>query len=372
MIRLARPQFDADEIAAVVDVLESGNLVQGAKVAAFEKAVAERVGVAHGVACSSGTAALHLAVMALSLEPGDEVIVPTYTFPATANVVELAGGKAKIVDIDPVTFNIRPEAIEQAIGPRTRAIMPVHLFGLCTEMAPILELAEKHELQIIEDAACALGATWTPPGSTATSAGRFGAMACWSFHPRKVITTAEGGMVTTDDPQLAGRLRALRSHGAIAVEGKLQYPEPGLNYRMTDLQGCLGVSQMARLDTFLSKRRALAAAYDAALGSLSWLKIPAVAPGFEHAYQSYITLLDPAIDRDALILRFRERGVQTSIGTYALHEQPHYSQRYGLDPADFPGGHIASAHSLALPLHPGMSLDDVPRVAEALAKEVEQ
>ena len=365
-IRLARPTFDPEEIEAVTAVLSSGNLVQGARVAAFEEAVCAYLGVKHAVACSSGTAALHLCALALGLSAGDEVIVPSYTFPATANMVEIVGARAVIVDVDPRTFNIDPDGVRAAITDRTRAIIAVDLFGLCANLPALAEIAQENELVLVEDAACALGGKYRDAQGQSRHAGAEAALACWSFHPRKVITTCEGGMVTTDDAQLAAELRSLRNHGATLGDEGWEYHRVGPNYRMTDLQGALGVTQMARLEGFIEARQALASAYDQGLKGLEGLTRPLVPEGYRHTYQAYVCLVEPGLDRAALIQGLREQGVEATIGTYAVHQQPYYRARYGLQGARFPGTESASARALALPLHPGMGLGDVERVVSTL------
>lgn len=378
LVRLAQPALDPDEIAAVARVLESGNLVQGSQVAAFEAAVAHSLEVKHAVACSSGTSALHLALLALDLQPGDEVIVPDYTFPATSNMVEAVGARPVVVDIDPDTFNMRIDALEAAISPRTKAIMPVHLFGLCADMGPILELAFEHDLTVVEDAACALGARWTPLGGRSSfPVGQGSRMACLSFHPRKIITTGEGGMVVTNDDATAENLRQLRNHGTFYRNGRMVFQQVGYNFRLTEMQGAMGVTQMARLSRFLERRQRVAAIYHEGLSALNQrlprgmeVVAPAVPDGFVHAYQSFVVRLPKALSRDRVIDELRALGVESTIGTYALHAQPFYQEKLGLNPADFPGAEWVWQQSLALPVHHRVSDDDARRVLSALEQVV--
>ncbi len=233
MIRLAIPEIGETEVDAVAGVLRTGFLVQGEHVRIFEERMADFVGARHAVAVSSGTAALHLALLALGVGPGDEVVVPGFTHPATANVVELVGARAILVDVDLRTFNIDPAAVAEAIGPRTKAIMPVHLFGQPAEMGSLLRLAADRGLSVIEDAACALGSAYR-----GQRCGTFGTVAAFSFHPRKVITTGEGGILTTNDDGMAAHLRRLRNHGQEIDRGRGRFLEAGLNYRLTDFQAC--------------------------------------------------------------------------------------------------------------------------------------
>lgn len=361
MIRLTIPEIGEEEIRAVTAVLRSGYLVQGEHVQKFERLVAEYVGVRHAVAVSSGTAALHLALLALGIGPGDEVIVPDFTFPATANVVELVGATPVLVDIDLATFNMDVTQIRPAVTKRTKAILPVHLFGQPADMEPILRLAEEHGLLVIEDAACALGAEYRGRRS-----GAIGQVGCFSFHPRKAITTGEGGMVVTNDDAVAVRVRELRNHGMVTVEGHNQFEHAGFNYRMTDFQGALGVAQMGRLDQIIARRTELAGLYHEALADVQAMTRPEAMEGVRHIWQSYVVLVREGVERDRLLHSLREQGIETTIGTYAVSVQPHYARtaRY------CPKSHQAYARSLCLPLHTQMSAVDVKTVAECLRARV--
>src|SRR5215510_3635571 len=253
-IRLARPDVGEAELAALAEVVSTGQLTMGPKVAEFEAALADAVGTAHAAVVSSGTAALHLALLALEIGPGDEVIVPAYTFPATANVVELCGAKAVLVDIDPETFNVDVSAVAAAVAPSTRAVFAVHLFGRPVEWEE-LQTAVPQDVPLVEDAAGALGASYR-----GAPCGALGLMACLSFHPRKVVTTGEGGAVTTDEAELAAAVRRLRHHG-IAPGEPIDIREPGLNYRLSDVLCALGIPQLARLETLLAARERVAGWY---------------------------------------------------------------------------------------------------------------
>jgi dTDP-4-amino-4,6-dideoxygalactose transaminase len=359
MIRLARPAIGEEEIEAVNEVLRSGFLVQGDRVRAFEETVARYLGAAHAVAVSSGTAALHLALLALGIGPGDEVIVPDFTFPACANVVELAGARPVLADIDLATFNATADTLRAAISPRTRAVMPVHLFGQPADMDPIRALAREHRLGVVEDAACALGAEYR-----GRRCGRLGEVACFSFHPRKVITTGEGGMVVTDDDELARRIRSLRNHGMVASDGASSFETAGFNYRMSEVEAALGQAQMRRLDALIDARTRLARLYDAALGGIDGLALPRVIEGVRPVWQAYVVLLPPTVDRDAVTRWMSEDGIETTLGTYAVSAQPHYR-----GPA-LPGSQEAFRRSLCLPLHPGLRETDIRTVASSLARAV--
>jgi dTDP-4-amino-4,6-dideoxygalactose transaminase len=360
-IWLTRPQTDESEIDEIREVLASGTLTQGPKVAALEAMVAELVGTTHAFATTSATTALHLSLVAAGIGPGDEVLVPDFTFPATANVVVQQGALPVLVDIDLDTFAMDPDDLSHRITPRTRAVMPVHPFGLPADMQPILAAAERHNLAVIEDAACALGATYH-----GRQTGSFGLAGCFSFHPRKSITTGEGGMITTSDDALAERIRLLRSHGGVREGGRFRFEAAGFNYRLSDILAAVGVAQMRKLDAFLAARRRVAGWYDRALEGNAGVRRPIVPAGSTHTYQSYVVLLDESIDRDAVIAALRADGIETTLGTYALHAQPFFAREYGLRPGDRPASHRAFTGSLALPLHGGMVETEAGEVVAAL------
>ncbi len=367
-IRLADPWFEDEEIAEVVAVLKSGRLVQGSRVEAFEARVAHYLGVPEAVACANGTASLHLALLALDLVPGDEVIVPDFTFPSAANMIDAVGAVPVPVDVDLATFNMDPDQVAARISARTRAIMPVHQFGLMADLSRLKELADIHGLVLFEDAACALGASCPSARGDGGSSGvgRESLMACISFHPRKVITTAEGGMVVSRSRETAERLRRLRNHGAHREQGRMRFEEVGFNYRMTEVQGALGVGQMARLDEVIARRRVLARVYDEALAGLP-LRTPVVPEGYGHVFQSYVVLLDEPVDRDRVVAALDRAGVEATLGAYALHAQPYYQRKYGLRAEAFPNSRVAFERSLALPIHQHMTEADAWSVGRALA-----
>jgi perosamine synthetase len=346
VIRLAWPDLGEEELAAVAEVLESGQLTMGPKVAEFEAELARACEVEHAVAVSSGTAALHLAMLALELGPGDEVIVPAYTFPATANVVALVGARPVLVDVDPETMNVRPEAVADAVTERTRAVLVVHLFGRPARWEEI-EAAVPDGVVLIEDAAGALGAR-----RGGRACGGLGRLGCLSFHPRKIVTTGEGGAITTDDRDLAETLRAMRHHGWRETE----MPAPGFNYRLPDILCALGVTQLRRLEQLLEERERLAAAYGERLDGR--VQLPAADGGDRHGWQAYIVQLDR---RDAALEALRNAGIQAQIGTYALHRLGAYS-----DQGPFPGANAAYERALALPFHNRLTEQDVDRVASVL------
>jgi perosamine synthetase len=376
-IPIARPLFGPEEIAAAAKPLESGWIVQGPFVAEFERRFGAFIGAQHSVACSNGTTALHLAYAAMRLEEGDEVIVPSFTWVATSNAVVYCGARPVFCDIELSSFNIDPAAIEACITPRTKGIVPVHLFGLCAEMTPILEIAGKHDLWVVEDAACGFGATYR-----GRQAGTLAETATFSFHPRKSITTGEGGMVTTARAGIADLVRSMRDHGAAKRRDEPSfllpdYDELGFNYRLTDLQAAIGCAQLDRAKFILAQRRHRARVYDGALPSLGWLRTPHVPSHMEHGYQAYVCLFAPeeptianvdALEarRNTLMTRLEERGIATRQGTHAPVLRRLYRERFGVDASAFPNAVLAEKLSLALPLYPQMTDEEQERVIDAL------
>jgi dTDP-4-amino-4,6-dideoxygalactose transaminase len=359
-VRLNRPLLGEDELAEVAAVLDSGFLTQGPRAAEFERLVRGVTGSAHAFATSSATTGLHIVLHALGIGPGDEVVIPDFSFPATANAVIQTGAVPVFVDIEPRTFNLDPDRLEAAIGPRTRAIMPVHAFGLCADMDRISAIAG--DIPVVEDAACALAATYH-----GRAAGALGTAGVFSFHPRKIITTGEGGMVTTDDDALADRLAVLRTHGGVRGELYLDFVDAGFNYRMSDVHAALGIAQMRRLSGMVSERRRLAAALGERLAAIEGVTPPLVPEGHEHSYQSFVVLLDDDIDRDKVIRGTRGRDVETTLGTYSMHLQPYFRDRFAIPDAALPRATRAHRQALTLPLYPGMSESDLDLVAEVLA-----
>ena len=319
-IQISLPATGEEEWQAVREPLMTGWLTQGPKVAAFEKAFAERHQVKHALAATSCTTALHLILAAMDIGPGDEVIVPAFTWVATANVVLYCGATPVLADVDRSSFNLDPQDVARKVGPRTKAIIAVHLFGLCADIDAIRAAAPG--IPIVEDAACAAGS-----GYRGKPAGALGTAAAFSFHPRKSITTGEGGMVTTDDGALAERCNQLRNHGAsISEEQRHHGPRPyllpefnllGFNYRMTDLQGAVGLVQLKRLDEFIDERQRWADFYRAELSAIPWLRMPSTPAGSRHGWQSFVCYVDPdraPMPRNALMEKLQERGISTRPG----------------------------------------------------------
>jgi len=372
-IAIAAPSTGEEEWLATRDCFESGWLTQGPKVAAFERAFAERHGVATALAVTSCTTGLHLALVALGVGEGDEVIVPAFTWVATANVVLYCGATPVFVDVDPVTYNIDPERVAEKVTERTKAIIPVHLFGLCADIDRLKEVLPER-VSIIEDAACAAGASYK-----GRHAGSLGTLGVFSLHPRKSITTGEGGMITSDDEELAQLLNKLRNHGAsISEEQRHNGPHPyllpafellGYNYRMTDLQGAVGVVQLTKLDRFIEERRSWAAYYKEALADLDWLATPGEPEEGGHSWQSYVCRVDPNLApeaRNAMMDRLHERGVATRPGTHAVHTLDYYQKRFGSKAGHCPVAHALEQETLAIPLHNRMTEADFHYVVKEL------
>jgi dTDP-4-amino-4,6-dideoxygalactose transaminase len=357
-IPISKPFLTGAEGAAVAEVVASGWVSQGPRVREFEAAFAERVGAADAVATTSCTTALHLGLYALGVGPGDEVIVPSLSFIATANAVWQCGATPVFADIDPRTYNLDPEAAERAITPRTKAIMPVHQVGLPADMGAFLELGRRHGVEILEDAACAIGASYR-----GRPVGALSQMACFSLHPRKVITTGEGGIITVQDPALAERLRFLRQHAMdvsdlarhsardVVIES---YPERGWNYRMTDMQAALGLCQLEVLDQILDRRRELAERYTEALEEIPGLHAPYDPPDSERTWQSYCVRVDPKapVERTELMRLLLTDGIATRRGVMAIHQEASYAAQ---EPYDLPHTDAAAADVLMLPLYPGLT-----------------
>ena len=371
-IPISLPVTGEEEWQATREPLVTGWITSGPKVREFEQLFAERHQVKHAIAVTSATTALHLSLVALGIGPGDEVIVPAFTWVSTANVVLYQGAKVVFCDIDTKTFNIDPQKLKDKITPNTKAIMAVHLFGLCADIDAIKEVAPN--IPIIEDAACAAGAAYK-----GTPAGGLGELGCFSFHPRKSVTTGEGGMVTTNSDELAEKVSCLRNHGAsISEEQRHHGPRPyilpdfdvmGFNYRMTDLQGAVGVVQIKKLDRFIDERAEWAAYYREQLKDLDWLQLPEINDDFKHGWQSFVTLVDESKaphSRNKIMELLQERGISTRPGTHAVHMLNFYANTYGIKEEDFPQAKIANDHSMAIPLHNRMVKEDFEYIVNAL------
>jgi len=375
-IPITRPHLRGDEGAAVADVIASGWVSQGPRVREFEQAFAARVGAAEAVATTSCTTALALALHVSGVGPGDEVVVPSLSFIATANAVWHCGARPVFADIDPRTYNLDPAAAERAITPRTKAVMPVHQVGLPADMDAFAELGERHDVAVVEDAACAIGAEYK-----GRSIGSLDSLACFSLHPRKVITTGEGGMITAQDSAVAERLRRLRAHGMdasdlarhtatdVVIEA---YPERGFNCRMTDMQAALGLCQMQELDWILERRRTLAARYSEAIAGMPHLQPPYDPPYAQRTWQSYCVRLTPGapLGRDELMRRLLRDGIATRRGVMASHEEDAYAEASDDRRATLPHTESATRETLMLPLFPDLTEEQQDYIIERLAASV--
>lgn len=365
-IPIAIPSIGEDEWQAVREPLLSGWLTQGPKVAQFEKAFADRHHVKHALAVTSCTTGLHLALEALGIGPGDEVIVPAFTWVATANVVLCCGATPIFCDVDRATFNIKIEDIAAKITDRTKAIIPVHLFGLCADIDAIKAIVPNH-VKILEDAACAAGASYK-----SRPAGSLGDMGVFSFHPRKSITTGEGGMVTTNNENYARIAEIMRNHGAeIPEEVRHLSAKPyllpdfkmlGFNYRMTDLQAAVGLVQLTKLDSFIEQRQTWADYYKQQLKNISWL-VPQNIPEYatQHAWQAFVCYVDPKtapMSRNDIMDILQQKGIATRPGTHAVHMLSFYREKYNIHADDFPGARDCDRYTMAIPLHNKMIKED--------------
>ena len=381
-IPITRVVFGEEELRAVQIPLETGWVVQGPFVQEFEEKFAAYTGAGHALATSSGTTALHVALAALGVGPGDEVIVPGFTWISTANVVEHLGGKSVFCDVDLATFNVEASAIEPLVTERTVGIVPVHLFGLSADLDPILDLARSRDLWVLEDCACSFGG-WYRGRHTGT----LGDAGAFSFHPRKSITTGEGGMVSTQSDELAALVGSLRDHGASKSDHERhessggfllsEYEHLGFNFRLTDIQGALGSAQMDRADEVLEGRRRAASVYDRLLADVEWLRPPVVPESAVHGYQAYVCLFAPEeptlgnvhdlhMRRNEVMSALEVEGISTRQGTHAPVLTGLYARKYGLRPDHFPNSVLADRLSLALPLYPQLTEHEQERVVTAL------
>lgn len=381
-IPLSRPSIGDEELREIAIPMRSGWLVQGPQAERFEQAFVSCTGASHAVSVASGTAALHIAMTALGVRPGDEVIVPGFTWVATANTVEYFGAKPVFCDIDLRNFSMDPAQIEALITPRTVGIVPVHQFGASADMDAIMKIAHDRRLWVVEDAACALGTYYK-----GIHVGNFGKYGCFSFHPRKTVTTGEGGMLITADSSLAGLAVSMRNHGAVKSSHDRfvspekfrmsDHPHIGYNYRLSDIHASIGIVQMRRLPAMTERRRVLALRYDTLLSELPWLRIPQAPADTMHGYQSYVCLFAPenpdkknvdrlSLLRNAIMTSLEEKGIFTSQGTHAPFMLGYYREKYGYDSHCCPQAYIAQELSMALPFFVDMTDEDQCAVATAL------
>jgi perosamine synthetase len=358
VITLCAPTFDAADRARVERVLASGMLVQGEMVQLLEGEL-ERVLGLPAVACQSGTSALHIALQALGVGQGDEVVVPAFTWPSAAHIVVNVGAVPRFIDIDPDTLNLDPVQLESCVTDKTKLLLPIHQFGIPAPMDAVMTVARARGVRVVEDAACAIG-TECPGGL----AGTIGDIGCFSFHPRKVITTGEGGAAISTDPELVNQLRIWRNHGQDPQHGLQRFVACGLNYRMPEICAATGIGQMERFDEILSHRRRLGRRYIAGLAPIADVTVPAGVQDPGTNFQSFVVDVG-AERRDAFMGRLLQQGVQNTIGTYCVPEQPAW-RRYGIDASEFPHAASAMRRLVTLPLHHGMTDADVDQVVEVV------
>ena len=373
VIQIAVPTTGDEEWQALREPLNSGWITQGPKVTAFENRFAEIHGASHALAVTSCTTGLHLILAGLGIGPGDEVIVPAFTWVSTANVILYCGATPVFVDVEADTHNISVSEVAKAVTSKTKAVMAVHLFGLCADIDGLRSVLPAH-VKIIEDAACAAGASYK-----GQMAGTLGDAAAFSFHPRKSITTGEGGMVTTNDAALGEVMNKLRNHGAeISEEQRHHGPRPyilpefnflGYNYRMTDLQGAVGVVQIEKLQTLIAERQKWARYYVQALEEIDWLSVPVGAGEMHHALQAFVTRIHPdkaPMSRNDIMDKLMSLGIATRPGTHAVHMLGYYQQSFGFHEDDFPNATLSDTQSMAIPLHNKMNQDDFDHVIAAI------
>ncbi len=361
MIRLNIPFTDGRELEEIAKVLSTGYLTQGPKTVEFEKIVADYIGCKYAFAMSSCTTALHLALVVLDIKPGDEVLVADFTFPATANVVVQLGATPVLVEINLDTLTMDPQDMRRKITPRTRAVIPVDAFGCSADFDPILAVAAEYNLPVIEDAATAIGTKYYD-----RYCGNLSTLGCFSFHPRKVITTGEGGMITTNDDHLAERIKLLRSHGGVRTGAWFQYEEAGFNYRLSDVLSAIGVAQMEKLPWLIERKRQMAMSLSERLKQIPGVRVPVEPKWGGHIYQSYVILVDENIKRDKVVEDMKAHGIETTLGTYALHDQPFFQREFGYKSGQIVNSHAAFTRTITLPLYPQLNESDLDLIADTL------
>lgn len=360
---LIKPDISFEEVADdIKGILDSGQLTSGTYVASFEQSVADYVGTEHAVAVTSATTALHLALAVADVGPGDDVLISDFTFPATANVVLQQGARPVLVDSKADGFELDPNDLARRLTSQTRAIIAVDPFGQPADHTTLAHIAREHGIPLIADAACSLGAS-----RDGTMAGAHGDVGCFSFHPRKTITCGEGGMLTTNNTELADRARRLRSHGAEAGPSGIVFNEPGFNYRLSEIQAALGLAQMRRIDTILGDRRTTCLEYQARLAQVDGVQIPRQPMNTAWSFQSFVIVLADHLDRAGVIASMKAADIETTIGTYACHQHPAFQSGTG-DP--LPNSTRFANQALTLPVLPSMDERDVERVVTALTEAV--
>lgn len=374
-IPISVPSVGEEEWHAMKASIDSGWLTQGPRVSEFEQSFAAKHDVKHALATTSCTTALHLMLLSIGVGPGDEVIVPSFTWIATANAVLYCGATPVLCDVEIDSYNISLASILEKLTPKTKAILVVHLFGLCVDVE-MIKSAIPATVSIVEDCACAAGASLR-----GIPAGKLGRAGAFSFHPRKSITTGEGGMITTDEDSLAELADQLRNHGAkISEEVRHNGDKPfllptfevlGFNYRMTDIQGAMGLTQLQKLDGFLAERQRFALRYIEVLSDIPWIRMPQYRLDGQHAWQSFVTCIIPEnapLKRDEIMQRLQNDGIASRPGTHAIHMLNYYQKRFGYSPQDLPGARYCHENTLSLPMHNRLTMDDINFIAGKLQK----
>lgn len=362
-IPMSAPDITEDDVRAVAEVVRSGRLALGPKTEEFERLIAQYVGVKHAVAVSSGTAALHLIVKGLGVGPGDEVLVPSFTFAASANVILYEGATPVFVDIEPDTYNLDPEDLARKVTPWTKAILAVDVFGHPAEWDEILRIAEKHRLKVIDDSCEALGAEYR-----GRKLGQFGDAAAFAFYPNKQITTGEGGIIVTSRDEIARVCRSLRNQGRGEMGAWLEHERLGYNYRMTEMSAALGVSQMRRIEDLLANRARVAALYTERLSTLNCIRPPIVRPYVRMSWFVYVVTLERGLDRETVMRGLAEEGIPSRGYFSPLHLQPYVRAQLGTREGMLPVTEEAARRTVALPFHGGMTGDEVEAVVDALGR----
>lgn len=361
MIKLSRPYIPSGTSDAICEVLCSGNLVQGVKVIDFEHQLATYLNVDHVVAVSSGTAALHIALLSLGVAEGDEVIVPAYSFPAVANAVELTGARCVFADINLEDYCMGVSALESLITPATKVIMPVHEFGQSVDMDAVMLLAQKYNIKVVEDAACAIGTIYSQK-----YAGTIGDLGCFSFHPRKILTTGEGGAVVTNDANLAAKVRLLRNHGMTPKDGIMDFMTPGFNYRMTDFQAVMGILQLPDLSETINIHQSQAKIYHELFDDVAGILTDTVYDNRTQTYQTYQIVFESKVVRDRIKKELFDLGIESNIGAYCIPEQSYYLDKYQLEPAKFVNASIAFHFGLALPIGRHLNREQILQIGNTV------
>ena len=366
-ISMSAPDLDESDIQAVLEVLRSGRLALGPKAREFEELIAEYIGVKYAVAVSSGTAGLHILVRTLEVGPGDEILVPSFTFSASVNAILYERATPVFVDIEPETYNLDPDDLERKITKRTKAIMAVDIFGHPAEWDRILEIADKYNLKIIDDSCEALGAEYK-----GKKIGQFGDCACFAFYPNKQITTGEGGIIVTNNSSIAKLARSLRNQGREEMGSWLEHERLGYNYRMDEMSAALGVSQLKKLETFLEKRERVARIYTEKLKGFSWVRPPVVKPYVRMSWFVYVVTLQEGLDRDTVIGNLEKKGIPARGYFSPIHLQPYVKRIFGYKGGELPVTENIAKRTLALPFHNNLTEEEIEEVLKTLKDVVER